>query len=69
MDCIGKKRTVDIPLGEFMKIHGLLDIAEVKGRYDIIFFRGSKLRRGRAVDSSHEGCWIYTYIVYRGFID
>jgi hypothetical protein len=30
--------------------------------------KGLKLRRGRAVDQDHEGRWIHTHIVDRGFV-
>jgi hypothetical protein len=45
-----------------------LDLTEEQGRYDEVFPKGSKLRRGRTIDPSHKGRWIYTWIPYRGFM-
>jgi hypothetical protein len=64
-----EERTVGILRGGFAIIRGPLDLGEVQGRYCRYSLRGLKLRRGRAIDPSHEGRWIYTYIVYRGFVD
>jgi hypothetical protein len=36
-----------------------LDLVEVQGRYDVIFSKGYKLRRGRAIDPSHKDRQIY----------
>jgi hypothetical protein len=44
-----------------------LDLAEVQGRYDEVFPKGSKLRRARTVDPSHEDHWIYAWIRISGF--
>jgi hypothetical protein len=38
----------------------------VQGRYDDVFPKGSKLRRGGAIDQDHEGRWIHMHIVDRG---
>jgi hypothetical protein len=64
-----KEQMDEILRGDFANLREPLDLAEVQGRYDIIFSRGSKFRRGRAVDPSHKGRWIYTYIMYRGFVN
>jgi hypothetical protein len=40
-----KERMVGILQGEFVIIRGPLDLTEVQGRYNIIFSRGSKLKR------------------------
>jgi hypothetical protein len=45
---------------------GLLDLAEEQGRYGEVFSKGSKLRRGRTIDPSHKGRWIYTWISISG---
>jgi hypothetical protein len=44
-----------------------LDLTEVQGRYNNIFSKGSKLRRGRTVDLSHEDHQIYTWNHASGF--
>jgi hypothetical protein len=41
---------------------------DVQGRYDDVFPKGSKLRRGRTVDQGHEDCWIDSNIVCRDFV-
>jgi hypothetical protein len=66
---IRKERTVEIPQGEFANHRKPLDLGKVQGRYDDVFPKGSKLRRGGAIDQDHEGRWIHMYIVYRGFVD
>jgi hypothetical protein len=43
------------------------DLTEEQGRYGEVFPKGSKLRRGRTVDPSHKGRWIYTWISISGF--
>jgi hypothetical protein len=40
---------------------GPLDLERVQGRYADVFSKGSKLRRGRTVDLSHEDHRIYTW--------
>jgi hypothetical protein len=55
MDCIGKKRTVDIPRGEFTKIRGPSDLAEVQGRYNVIFSKRFKAQEGIIAMDSREG--------------
>jgi hypothetical protein len=64
---IKEERTVGILRGEFAKSREPLDLTEVQGRYNRVFPRGSKLRRGRAVDPSHKGRWIYTWNRVSGF--
>jgi hypothetical protein len=54
--------------GEFANHRKPLDLGKVQGRYDDVFPKGSKLRRGGAIDQDHEGRWIHTYIVDRGFV-
>jgi hypothetical protein len=44
-----------------------LDLGKVQGRYGDVIPKGSKLRRGGAVDQDHEGHWIHMHIVDRGF--
>jgi hypothetical protein len=44
-----------------------LDLGKEQGRYGDVFPKGSKLRRGKAIDQDHEGHWIHTHIVDRGF--
>jgi hypothetical protein len=44
-----------------------LDLGKVQGRYGDVIPKGSKLRRGGAVDQDHEGRWIHMHIVDRGF--
>jgi hypothetical protein len=44
-------------------------ILEVQGRYSSVFSGRFKLRRGRALIRVSQDRWIYTYIVYRGFVD
>jgi hypothetical protein len=46
----------DILRGEFVNHRKPLDPRKVQGRYGDVFPKGSKLRRGRAVDQDHEGC-------------
>jgi hypothetical protein len=64
-----KGRTDENLRGDFAKFHGPSDLGEVQGRYSDVFPKGSKLRRGRAIDQDHKDRGIYTYIVYRGFVD
>jgi hypothetical protein len=65
---IRKEWTVGIPLGEFTNYHEPLDLRKVQGRYSDVFPKGSKLRRGGAIDQDPEGHWIHTHIVDRGFV-
>jgi hypothetical protein len=65
---IRKERTVGIPLGEFANHRELLDLGKVQGRYDDIFPKGSKLRRGGAVDQDRKGRYIHTHIMDWGFM-
>jgi hypothetical protein len=50
-----EETTVDILRGEFAILQGPLDLGEVQGRYNDVFPKGLKLRRGRAIDPSQPG--------------
>jgi hypothetical protein len=42
---------------------------EVQGKISPVFPGDINLRRGRTIDTSHKGHWIYMNIVYQGFVD
>jgi hypothetical protein len=67
VEVTGKKWTVKIPPTEFTNNCKTLDLGKEQGRYDNVFPKGSKLRRGRVVDQDHDGRWIHTHIMDRGF--
>jgi hypothetical protein len=60
---------VEILQGGFATSRGSSDLTEVQGKISPVFPGDIKLRRGRTIDTSHKGRWIYTNIVYRGFVD
>jgi hypothetical protein len=57
---------VGILCGEFVKSHEPSDLMEEQGSYDE-YSQRFKLRRGRTIDPSHKGRWIYTRISISGF--
>jgi hypothetical protein len=62
-----RKKTVGILRGEFATSRESLDLGEVQGRYGNVFPKGSKLRRGRAVDPSQPGPLDYSRNRLSGF--
>jgi hypothetical protein len=64
---IKEERTVGILRGEFATSREPLDLTEVQGRYNEGIPKGSKLRRGRAIDPSHKDRRIYTWNRVSGF--
>jgi hypothetical protein len=64
-----KERTVEILRGDFANHREPLDLAEVQGGYGEYFSsKGSKLRRGRAIDPTTRTVGSTRDIVYRGFV-
>jgi hypothetical protein len=60
------RKTVGILCGEFAKSREPSDLTEEQGSYNE-YSQRFKLRRGRTVDPSHKGRWIYTWISISGF--
>jgi hypothetical protein len=60
---IREERTIGILRGGFATSREPSYLGKVQGRYNNVFPRGSKLRRGRAVDQDHEGRWIHKHIM------
>jgi hypothetical protein len=50
---------VEILQGEFVKFCRPLDLTKEKGRYDKVFPKGSKVRKGRTIDPSCKSRQIY----------
>jgi hypothetical protein len=58
---------VSILIGGFTAFRGPLYLKRVQGRYNNVFSKGPKLRRGRTIDPSHEDRRIYTWNRASGF--
>jgi hypothetical protein len=61
-----KKRTDEILRGDFVKLRGPLDLAEVQEGYSAGVEEGSKFGRAGAIDRDHEERCFYSWIGISG---
>jgi hypothetical protein len=66
-EMVKEEQTDEVLQGESVNLREPLDLTEVQGIYDEVFSRGSKLRRDRTADPSHEDRWIYAWILISEF--